>query len=260
VIERITFAGSIASELIESGAGCVIAVFDRSFYIGCDKSRELLCCIGTSQLVHGPVNVTTSLATLPSVAVNARWYTENEKLYIDGVDSIDKSDYQLTPRGPCTNTNIIWPDSTTVKLLSELYRYKQSDNVIHSSLRARLQHGTNSLTMWLQSGAKSVPNELSELIGCGPGLTPSGDDILIGALVALHYVGEYRAFDTLANWVRLHAPNATNRISLAHLHAACRAMAVAPLHQFITALFSDKENLPVTMEHFGQSQQSRTFS
>ena len=137
--------------------------------------------------------------------------------------------------------------------------------------------------MWLQSGTKSVPDELSELIGCGPGLTPSGDDILIGALVALHYVGEYRAFDALAKWVRLHAPDATNRISLAHLHAACQAMAVDPLHHFITALFSDKQNLPVTMEHLeayghrsgfdagtgvlavadgliGQSQQSRTFS
>ena len=246
--ERITFTGSIASELIESGTGCVIAVFDSCLYVSCDDNNDSLFCIGTSQLVNGPINVTTTFKTLPAVAINARWRAKNEKLYIEGVDSIDNPQCSYTHCENGTSPKVIWPDRTTVNHLTDKIAFKQSDGVFQNNLTASLQRGTDDLHSWLKSNNESIPDELLELIGCGPGLTPSGDDILIGALIALDFVGEEHAFNTLSEWIRQHAPDATNQFSLAHLHAACRAMAVAPLHTFIDALFGDKTSLPGAME------------
>jgi len=246
--ERITFTGSIASELIESGAGCVIAVFDKCLYVSCQQNNTSLICIGTSQLVNGPINVKTTFKALPTVAVNACWHTKNEKLYIEGVGSIDNPDCSYTGRENAINKNIIWPDRATVNHLAEKMTFEQSGSVFQTGLATSLQRGTDNLHRWLKSDNESIPDELLELIGCGPGLTPSGDDILIGALIALDCVGEERAFKTLSDWIQQHAPDATNQISLAHLHAACRAMAVDPLHNFINALFVDKTSLPGAIE------------
>ncbi len=78
-----------------------------------------------------------------------------------------------------------------------------------------------------------------DLLGLGPGLTPSGDDVLCGALVALHAVG--RA-DALASPRRRRstkaAPAATSPLSGAFLRAAAEGLGAEPLHATICALLS----------------------
>ena len=56
------------------------------------------------------------------------------------------------------------------------------------------------------------------LLGLGPGLTPSGDDLLVGLLLALHS-GKSPAAASLSRAVVRHAPVMTGRISVSMLKA-----------------------------------------
>ena len=74
------------------------------------------------------------------------------------------------------------------------------------------------------------PGEAADLIGLGPGLTPSGDDLLGGALVALHLLGRIDLRDALWQKVREPALADANAISRAHLTAAAQGLGGAALH------------------------------
>lgn len=76
----------------------------------------------------------------------------------------------------------------------------------------------------------------SRLVGRGPGLTPSGDDVLAGALVAAHAVGDPR----LPRW-RLRTREALERsastaVSRALLQHAAQGWAVPELAAFVVAV------------------------
>jgi hypothetical protein len=74
--------------------------------------------------------------------------------------------------------------------------------------------------------------ELTRLIGLGPGLTPSGDDVLAGALVALATLDLLDLRDVLWNVCREHLAR-TNDISRVHLRAAALGYGAAALHAAI---------------------------
>ncbi|HET6627004.1 MAG TPA: DUF2877 domain-containing protein [Nocardioidaceae bacterium] len=75
-----------------------------------------------------------------------------------------------------------------------------------------------------------------DLLGAGPGLTPAGDDVLAGALVAAHATDDPR----LATWRRALRPRLdegrTTAVSRAMLHRALEGYATPQLARFVTAL------------------------
>ncbi|HEU4361730.1 MAG TPA: DUF2877 domain-containing protein [Mycobacterium sp.] len=75
-------------------------------------------------------------------------------------------------------------------------------------------------------------------LGRGPGLTPSGDDILIGVLAALWSAGVLtgESMAALRQPLESAARTRTNDISAEYLHYACRGMAAGPLHDLLVAL------------------------
>jgi hypothetical protein len=78
------------------------------------------------------------------------------------------------------------------------------------------------------------------LLGLGPGLTPSGDDLLCGALVALHAVGQVDAARDLHAAIAEAAPVATTPLSAAFLKAAAEGQGSGPLHEAIIALMENQ--------------------
>jgi uncharacterized protein DUF2877 len=72
------------------------------------------------------------------------------------------------------------------------------------------------------------PLKVEDLLGRGPGLTPLGDDLLMGALVTLRALGT-QAFQPLARTVRTLAPSRTTFVSTALLHHAMRGECVPEL-------------------------------
>ena len=83
---------------------------------------------------------------------------------------------------------------------------------------------------------------LTPLLGLGPGLTPSGDDLLGGAMVVLHLLGLSKLRDTMWTVLKPFAAAATNDISLAHLAAASEGCGSAALHEALNSLLSGRSH------------------
>jgi hypothetical protein len=85
-------------------------------------------------------------------------------------------------------------------------------------------------------------------LGRGPGLTPSGDDVIVGIIATLWSAGAF-AGDRLAT-LRRSLDRATGEcttdVSAEYLHDVCRGMAAGPLHQLLAAL--QRGDSPATIE------------
>ena len=76
---------------------------------------------------------------------------------------------------------------------------------------------------------------VNRLVGLGPGLTPSGDDLLGGILIALQALGRRDAVHMLWPTVSRCVAETENSISAAHLAAAAEGLGSAAVH----AVFHD---------------------
>lgn len=76
------------------------------------------------------------------------------------------------------------------------------------------------------------------LVGAGPGLTPSGDDVLAGALVTAHATGDPRLADWCRETRRALRTRRTTAVSRALLTHAMDGYAVPQLAAFLTTLCS----------------------
>ncbi len=77
-------------------------------------------------------------------------------------------------------------------------------------------------------------------LGRGVGLTPSGDDVVVGALAALWSSGRLGDWTTrsLAQQLESAVRSRTNEIAAEYLRYACRGMAAGPVHGLLVALRS----------------------
>ena len=108
------------------------------------------------------------------------------------------------------------------------------------STDAHFTRAIPALSHWLDDALAgrgvSTPGPVVDLLGAGRGLTPSGDDCIVGVLVALHALGERRVGALVADTVARCAPRRTSRLSAAHLAAACAGEAIEPVHAAIEAV------------------------
>lgn len=89
------------------------------------------------------------------------------------------------------------------------------------------------------AGLMLVAQEAAPLIGLGPGLTPSGDDVIAGALIALFALGREEAALSLWHALAPLASTRTSALSLAHLQAAAGGQGHEALHVAINAMLDD---------------------
>jgi hypothetical protein len=108
--------------------------------------------------------------------------------------------------------------------------------------------GLDALANW-RAGQAPV-EACGALIGLGPGLTPSGDDALGGAAIALHVFGARAAAEELAKFLRATAPGRTSDMAWAFLDAACGGEGTARFHAALAALIDGGDFAPLdTMGH-----------
>lgn len=110
-----------------------------------------------------------------------------------------------------------------------------------------------ALGTWIAQGARgSAPEEAATLVGMGNGLTPAGDDLIGGALVALRAVGDKATAGRLAGWALRLARTRTNRISLAHLQCAASGQGHEALHFALSAILAGRKNLGKELASLGR--------
>lgn len=83
-----------------------------------------------------------------------------------------------------------------------------------------------------------VDDSVRHWLGRGPGLTPSGDDLLLGMIAALWCAGAVSGSGAVALRDELEsiARQRTTRVSVEYLHHACAGSVIGPLRDLLVAL------------------------
>jgi hypothetical protein len=262
----VTLYGGAAREAVggmgTAGEGRVIAVFARSFYVA--DAAGGLACIGPSGLGGGPLNMLCALPDALDWQANGlrtgdAASSDCEHLHVAGRFRFDLADavaWRPTPvpagwnvatlaAGLAVLANRAAAESVAdgfAPLVAALATDRREDHEMAAS-RAPLSRfawpAIASLAGWLASRRNAAPPEAAEvLIGLGPGLTPSGDDLIGGALIALRALGHLGAASRLAAWALPLARQRTGIISVAQLACAASGEGSAALHDLIAALLT----------------------
>jgi hypothetical protein len=92
------------------------------------------------------------------------------------------------------------------------------------------------------------------LLGLGPGLTPSGDDFLVGALALLDCIGERDAHAALGRAIIDALPGATSALSACFLRAAAAGHIGEALHCAVSSVIAgDVDAAIAAVETIGHS-------
>jgi hypothetical protein len=211
-IER---AGRFAREALQAGEGEVCAVFRRSFYLRCPGERY--ACIGDASLGNGPLNAIVRELSLPRTGERFLVTQQN-------MDS-----WQPPPPVPGQ------PDLELLRIAAARRIPAEGLGCLilgkHNALSGHAQPALDALERWLVGNA--IAPEAEQLIGLGPGLTPSGDDYLGGMLVALRASGRAMQAEGLWRWLKPRLKDRTSAISAAHLSAAAAGEAHEALHRVL---------------------------
>ena len=253
----ITLTGAKAHLWLQhSRRGRVAAVHKQCLYLA--DHHDALICLGSRRLGPGPINALCDADWEHTEALRAGdvWQRQDGVLHVGAEQCFRIDDPIVWRPAPAKGP---WNAKATGDRLHRARVYLSSidagpliplllENVAPRSSRLRTafeqQAGSaiRALSRWLDDtladfrSAKAIPERVVNLIGLGPGLTPSGDDFLGGALVALRTLEHHAAADRVAAWIKRNAPALTNSISLAHLSAACDGEALEPVHQALNAI------------------------
>src|SRR2546428_4940053 len=234
----------LAGFFIEPHRGNVLATFDRSCYL--DMDGQIIALVAPA-LLNGPLNLVVEMdAWQDQVAPGAVAASTDHALRIEGGIEIGLHDAVVWDA-----TLQAWPEEQLPTLRAHLPTLQRLlDREAPEGGLAHAVNHPNASTTALERRAAPAIVELAQglsrrdailvshaagaLAGLGPGLTPSGDDVLVGGLLAsaLHADDSRAMRQAIISTVR----DRTTRISMAYLEAAARAEASESWHRLVAAL------------------------
>lgn len=242
--------GLIAARTLDQAEeAIVLAAFQRSFYL--DADGELIAVVDGS-LCNGPLNLrTTAVLTADlGVAPGQRWCIGPNHLHGPNGLEIDLSKasiWEPKTTSPIDRTAVSEGFNNLQVQLAQ--RQLPEEGLLRlvlpavqpiSAVEKAAAPAITRLDKTLREAFEELPSTtfdgVTDLLGLGPGLTPSGDDVLGGVLIACHRLGEIAAAEKLADAVNARAALRTNAISHAHLRAATLGYGAAPLHDLLDAV------------------------
>jgi hypothetical protein len=119
---------------------------------------------------------------------------------------------------------------------------RSTDHPIHGALLSRLERGLRAISAFLSGDADlahAARAIRTDVAGLGPGLTPSGDDLLTGIMHAITLWPQIaaRAGGLQARAAIMEAARGrTTRLSSAYLEAAGAGLATEPWHRLVRSL------------------------
>ena len=262
---RVRLIGGAARRALADGShATVLAVFRRSFYV--DGGDGRLACFGPETMGAGPLNGLCALAE--SIDWQARGLCVGASVAIAGgavsigerlVFSLGAALEWRAPRpirrwSPTRVARGLerlaeavaprLPEDGIGPLIPDLATRRRPSGAAVAALGGAGAGGLDAMVEWLVTAAAGTapglppPHAAGPLIGCGPGLTPSGDDFVGGAMIALNAAGRTSAADSLGRWALAKARHGTGKISRAHLAAAAEGEGADTLHRLVAALFA----------------------
>ena len=135
------------------------------------------------------------------------------------------------------------PDDSLVTVVNP-----RSRQPVRSPLGRRVRPAVESLLAALQAGDREgVAQGTGALAGLGPGLTPAGDDLLVGLMAGLHMwnrplLGSGWSAEEACRAIAETAAPRTTTLSAAWLRAAAGGEFAEPWHQLAAALGGQSRN------------------
>jgi hypothetical protein len=245
--------GPVAARALRQGAlGRVFALFAQSLYLELDAGWV---CLGGASLAVGPL--TLICAPMPEGDLRAH-------LSVGDAARIETDTLLVGPlRIELGEAEPWWPAavgawdrhslarglaaaSTAVRNLNAqdgLALLARAGTAERQAL-ARAAAGPLSHLAQVLSAADTAPEvppasaKIAPLIGLGPGLTPSGDDVLSGVLVALSLLGRTPLRDGLWRALQGAIAERTTDLSRAQLAAAAEGLGGAQLHEVLSVIMT----------------------
>ncbi|MBG9390048.1 oxamate carbamoyltransferase subunit AllH family protein [Caenimonas aquaedulcis] len=227
-------AGRGTHEALSRGRGTVCAVFRRSVYLHLPGDRHV--CLGDGTVGRGPINgIVAEGAELHALR-------QGDRVRVNSRDAM-----HWLPR-----VRSAAPVAGALRGNLRSLRNAAALGVPRDGLGSRLAGAASpflqqadaaldAFDAWLRSPVRAFPDAAVGLLGWGPGLTPSGDDYLAGALVALRAMGCDATAERLWDALRDAAATRTHAISRAHLVAAAGGEAHETLHDCLEQLLGGDE-------------------
>lgn len=206
--------GRFARDALAGGEGEVCAVFRRSFYLRCPGERY--ACVGDAALGRGPLNALLPDFTMPPLGARISVSTQDAAVWQPPQNAFNVRLNDLREAAK----DLIPAEGLGCLVIGA-----------HNALSGHAQPALEALERWLVGNA--LANEAEQLIGLGPGLTPSGDDYFGGMLVALRLTGRGVQTEGLWRWLQPRLKERTSAISAAHLAAAAAGEAHEALHEVL---------------------------
>jgi hypothetical protein len=249
-------SGILACEFCERVAiANVEAVFERCVYL---RSGDDFVCIGEPDIGNGPIALIGNLGSLPALKCGQVALICSEHITIGNSVRFTLTQSELwravgwsmcpTPErlidicaalvsliaigGPEEGlARCVTGGDETSERLSSLARVARPRITIFEHWMSEILNGT-------PISAIASCEAVQGLIGLGPGLTPSGDDFLVGALALLDALGEGEAHTAMTRALLEALPGLTAPISACLLRAAAAGHVGENLHQVVSLVIT----------------------
>lgn len=232
----------------------VVAVFERSLYLAFGTDRFV--CIGAHTIGAGPLNVLLRDADWAhacnvthgqsvEIACDALYFGNERVIALDCAQL-----WRPHGRNACIATFDL--GSRLAELVRLESRHAPMQGLCALAFAGARQENPDvilqtarpawaALAYWLEEslgrqGRLPPPTQLSTLIGLGPGLTPSGDDVLAGVMIALSRLGYENVSACLWHWLAPQLRGRTGDLSAAHLAAASQGQGHSALHAVLDSV------------------------
>jgi hypothetical protein len=242
-------------------------VFERSLYL---RHGDDFVCIGESGIGNGPLTLIGDIVPLsrfalrsrqPAVVCDRHITIGNSVRFILGHSEtwraarwpVCPSPVRLieTCAAVTQRAAIAAPPEGVARLV---FGAPETSGLLARVAGTRIAAFESWLSGTLDAGQSAAAAPVQGLIGLGPGLTPSGDDFLVGALALLGAIGEADAHAALARAITAAMPGATSALSACFLRAAAAGHVGENLHRAVASLLAgDVDAAVVTVADIGHS-------
>lgn len=256
-------AGEIAARVAECETLRVVTAFERSFYV--EDSSGRLACFLPEGMESGPLHLLCSGWRMPErLGIVAGMLLVRKGAFLHGpglvIDLRHSELWRPVPFPPFERAlfenGVAHLARSLCRAPAEAFaRHLFQDNIVQDGfiriVFANIEKGCKSLLAWLSCPGEIAQTDAFSLLGLGPGLTPSGDDIIAGVMLTLHH-GKRDAGRNLAEALSGPVLEHANRISGAHLFAAMEGQGVEVFHDLLCAVYAGKTEYDPLLERVGK--------
>jgi len=232
IIKAISLTQAVDNWLVSSQHPNILHVFDHVCNL-INEHRDVLSIV-TSQIGNGPFNIVLGKDVLFSqqLGVESPISIRNDQFQLGDLIVEMKNAKHWNPRPDWDKLH-----KNRDLIINQLPLLSTIDCQL-SAPKPLLEALTNSI---VTSGMQSSVAAAKRLAGLGVGLTPSGDDFIMGALYAAWIIYPFNVASLLANYIADSAAPLTTSLSAAWLKSAGRGEAGILWHEFFDALIANED-------------------